>query len=260
MSAILVATDARGVTTVTLNWPELRNAFDDAMIVELDDILARLARDPAVRVLVLTGAGSAFCGGADINWMRRVAGYTKAQNEADAKKLARMLKRLDEFPRPVVARVNGAAYAGGVGLIACCDIAVAAVEAVFAVSEVRVGLNPATIAPYLDAAIGARNARRYSLTGETFSAGAARRMGLVHKVALAGVLDSAVEAIVDELLKGGPEAQARAKRLIASVRGKPVTQALMDQTAKAIAEARASAEGREGLAAFLEKRRPAFRR
>ena len=147
MSAVLVATDARGVATVTLNRPELRNAFDDALIAELDGIIVRLARDPAVRALVLTGAGAAFCGGADINWMRRVAGYTKAQNAADAGRLARMLKRLNDFPRPVVARVNGAAYAGGVGLVCCCDIAVAAAEAVFAVSEVRVGLTPATIAP-----------------------------------------------------------------------------------------------------------------
>jgi methylglutaconyl-CoA hydratase len=260
MSAVLVATDTRGVATVTLNRPELRNAFDDALIAELDGTFARLARDPALRALVLTGAGTAFCGGADINWMRRVAGYTKAQNAADAGKLARMFKRLNEFPRPTVARVNGAAYAGGVGLVCCCDIAVAALEAMFAVSEVRVGLIPATIAPYLDAAIGTRQARRYSLTGEAFPAAEALRIGLVHTVASPSGLDAAVEEILNELLKGGPASQGRAKRMIARVRGKAVTPALMEQTAKAIAEARASAEGREGLSAFLDKRKPGFRR
>ena len=259
MGAVLVSRDARGVATVTLNRPEQRNAFDDALIRELDRLLADLARDPAVRVVVLTGAGSAFSAGADIKWMRRVAGYSKRENRADAMGLARLLRRLDTLPKPTVARVNGAAYAGAIGLICACDVAVAASEATFAISEVRLGLLPATIAPYVTAAIGARQARRFNLTGEVFGADEALRIGLVHKIAPPAELDTAVGTVVDALLHGAPSAQAKAKRMIAVVAGKPVTPAMMARTADAIAEARATPEGREGLAAFLEKRKPRFR-
>ena len=259
MSAVLVSQDARGVATITLNRPERRNAFDDALIRELDRLFANLARDTAVRVVVLTGAGSVFSAGADINWMRRVAGYSKRENHADAMGLARMLRRLDTLPKPTVARVNGAAYAGAIGLICACDVAVAATEATFAISEVRLGLLPATIAPYVTATIGARQARRFNLTGEAFSADEALRIGLVHKVAPLAQLDAATDEIVAALLQGAPSAQAKAKCMIAAVAGKPITPSVTARTADAIAEARASPEGREGLAAFLEKRKPRFR-
>jgi len=260
MSALLLSADKRGVASVTLNRPQIRNAFDDALIGELTGAFRTLGTDDNVRALVLTGAGTAFSAGGDINWMKRMAGYDEAQNVADALGLAEMLRTLNELPKPVVARINGAAFAGGVGLIACCDIAVAAEEAVFAISEVRIGLVPATIAPYLVAAIGPRAARRYCLTGESFSAAEAMRLGLVHKIAPLAVLDKEVEKILSLLLDGGPLSQARAKRMIAEVAGRPVTQALMAHTSRTIAEARASVEGREGLAAFLEKRKPGFRR
>ncbi|MGA2087681.1 MAG: enoyl-CoA hydratase/isomerase family protein [Stellaceae bacterium] len=260
MSALLLSTDKRGVAFVTLNRPQIRNAFDDALIGELTGTFRTLGADDNVRALVLTGAGTAFSAGGDINWMKRMAGYDEAQNIADAMGLAEMLRTLNELPKPVVARVNGAAFAGGVGLVACCDIAVAAEEAVFAVSEVRIGLVPATIAPYLVAAIGPRAARRYCLTGESFLAAEAMRLGLVHKIAPLAALDEEVEKILSLLLDGGPLSQARAKRMIAEVAGRPVTQALMAHTSRTIAEARASDEGREGLAAFLEKRKPGFRR
>jgi len=259
MDAVLVSQDARGVATVTLNRPERRNAFDDALIRELDRRFAALARDRSVRVVVLTGAGSAFSAGADVNWMRRVAGYSKRENRADAMGLARMLRHLDTLPKPTVARVNGAAYAGAIGLICACDVAIAAADATFAISEVRLGLLPATIAPYVTATIGARQARLFNLTGEAFSADEALRISLVHKLAPLAQLDAATDEIVSALLQGAPGAQAKAKRMIATVAGKPITPSVMARTADAIAEARASPEGREGLAAFLEKRKPHFR-
>ena len=259
MSAVFLSQDARGVATVTLNRPERRNAFDDALIAELDRLFAELAHDPFARVVVLTGAGPTFSAGADINWMRRMAGYGKRENRADAMGLARMLHRLDTLPKPTVARINGAAYAGAIGLVCACDIAVAAADATFAISEVRLGLLPATIAPYVTGAIGARQARRFNLTGEAFSADEALRIGLVHKVVPLTHLDAAIGDVTAALLQGAPGAQAKAKRMIAAVAGKPLTPAVIARTADAIAKARASAEGREGLAAFLAKRKPNFR-
>jgi len=260
MSALLVDIDARGVARLTLNRPEIHNAFDDALIAELTAALDTLAADPATRVLVLTGAGASFSAGADLNWMRRMASYSPGENVADAMALATMLHRLDEFPKPTVARVNGSAFAGGVGLISCCDIAIASAEAVFAVSEVRFGLVPGTIGPYLVAAIGARQARRFFLTAERISAGEARRIGLVHETVPRTELDAAIENIVASLLEGGAQAQARSKRLVAEVAAQPVTEFLMRLTAEATAEARSSGEGREGVGAFLEKRKPGWRR
>ena len=257
--ALLISVDPRGVATVTLNRPERRNAFDDALIADLDAGFARLAADPAVRAVILTGAGSVFSAGADLTWMRRMASYSEDENRADALALAQMLDRLNSLPKPVVARVNGAAIAGGVGLVCCCDIAVAAAEASFAIAETRLGLIPATIGPYVVAAIGARAARRYCLTGESFDAATALRLGLVHEVVAAAALDAAVERIIAALLAGAPKAEARAKRLIGDVAGRPVTAEVMGFTAAAIAEARASEEGREGIAAFLEKRKPRWR-
>jgi methylglutaconyl-CoA hydratase len=256
---ILLATDPRGVATLTLNRPERRNAFDDALIAELTAAFARIAADRSVRALVLTGAGAAFSAGGDLNWMRRMAGFGLDANYADAMQLAKMLRALNELPQPTVARVNGAAFAGGVGLICCCDIAVAAASAQFSISEARLGLVPATIGPYVVAAIGVRAARRYCLTAEIFSAADALRIGLVHDCVPDAELDAAVARLVDALLAGGPKAQARAKRLIAEVADRPVDESVLDLTARSIAEARASEEGREGVSAFLEKRKPSWR-
>ncbi len=257
--SILVECDQRGVATLTLNRPAVRNAFDDALIAELDAALRRLERDASVRVVVLTGAGSSFSAGGDLSWMRRMAEYGDAENLADAMALAELLRRLNELAKPTVARVNGAAFAGGLGLVCCCDVAVAAAEAIFCVSEVRLGLVPATISPYVVAAIGARAARRYFLTAERFSAAEAQRIGRAHVVAPAAELDAAAEQVIGLLLEGGTRAQARSKRLVAEVQDRPLTPALLALTARAIADARASAEGREGLAAFFEKRQPAWK-
>jgi methylglutaconyl-CoA hydratase len=256
---IILKTDSRGIATLTLNRPERRNAFDEAIIGELADAFRRLGADAEVRALVLTGAGAAFSAGGDLNWMRRMAGQGEAENVADAMRLAAMLRALDTLAKPVVARINGAAFAGGVGLICCCDIAIAAADAVFSISEVRLGLVPSTIAPYVVAAIGARAARRYCQTGETFTAAEALRIGLVHEAVPATDLDAAVERVIAAILAGGPAAQGRAKLLIAEIDGEPVTDAVMALTARTIAAARACDEGREGVAAFLEKRKPAWR-
>jgi methylglutaconyl-CoA hydratase len=255
---ILIEIDGRGVARLTLNRPAVRNAFDDVLIADLTAALARLERDSEVRVLVLTGSGESFSAGGDLNWMRRMAGYSEAENLADAEALAELLRRLNEFEKPTLARVNGAAFAGGLGLVCCCDVAVAASEAAFSVSEVRLGLVPATISPYVVAAIGARASRRYFLTGERFSADEARRIGLVHEVVPRAALDGAVDGIVAALLAGGSAAQARSKRLIAEVQDRAVGESVMGLTARAIAEARASAEAREGLAAFFAKRKPGW--
>ena len=257
---ILVATDARGVATVTLNRPAIHNAFDDQLITDLTAVLRGLEADPAVRAVLLTGSGQSFSAGGDLTWMRRMADYSDAENFADALALAELLRTLNELAKPTVARVNGAAYAGGLGLVCCCDIAVAATEAVFCISEVRLGLVPATISPYVVAAIGARAARRYFLTAERFSAAEAQRLGLVHEVAPLAGLDAASDRVLGVLLDGGTGAQARSKRLIAEVGDRPVTPALMALTARAIADARASAEAREGLAAFFDKRKPGWKR
>jgi methylglutaconyl-CoA hydratase len=250
---------ARGVVTLTLDRPERRNAFDNRLIAALARTLATLAADPGVRALVLTGAGTAFSAGADLDWMRRAADYGKAENLADARALEAMLASLDAFPRPTVARVNGAAIGGGVGLVAACDIAVAAEGAVFAMSEVRLGLLPAVVAPFVGRAVGERACRRLFLTAERFDAAEARRLGLVHEVVAEAALDRAVAAVLGQLLEGGPEAQAATKALLRALRG-TTGDAVAERTTQAIAWARASAEGREGVRAFLEKRRPAWRR
>ena len=259
-STVLITKDARGVVTVTLNRPKVRNAIDDTVIRSLTDAFKALHADAGARIVVLTGSGSAFCAGADLDWMRRMATAGDAENFASAKTISAMLRSLNELAKPTIARVNGAAYAAAMGLIAACDIAVAVEEAMFSISEVRIGLVPSTISPYVIAAIGAKAARRYFLTGEAFSAAEAHRLGLLHQVVPGGGLDAAVENVIASLLAGGPQSQARAKRLIAGIAGRPVDDALEALTARSIADARASAEGREGIAAFLEKRRPAWRR
>lgn len=251
--------DPRGVATLTLNRPDKHNAFDDALIAELDDRLERIAADTGVRLVVLAAGGKSFSAGADLNWMRRVADYSEDDNFDDAMALANMLKRLDELGKPTIARVQGHAFGGGVGLVACCDIAVAATPAKFCLSEVRLGLMPSAISPFVVRAIGARAARRYFQTAERFDTAEACRIGLVHRAVAPDELDEAVEEIITNLLQGGPAAQAAAKEFIALNLRQPINKELLRDAAKRIANLRASDEGREGLSAFLEKRKPDWR-
>jgi methylglutaconyl-CoA hydratase len=252
------------VARLTLARPEVRNAFDDVLIVELsralESVAERFAGDPAAapRALVLTGEGSAFCAGADANWMRRSVTYTREQNEADARRMAGMLRLLDELPVPTIARVNGACLGGGMGLISCCDLVVSVDTADFGFTETRLGIAPAVISSFVLPKIGPTAARRYFLTAEIFKAEVARTMGLVHEIAPAEALDARVEAIVGTLLGNGPHAVAAAKRLIREnlALGRD---AAIENSVRAIAALRASEEGQEGLTAFLEKRRPAWK-
>ena len=247
-----------GVARVTLNRPELRNAFDDALIGKLSQAFAELGADPSVRVIVLAGNGPAFCAGADLNWMRRMAGYSYDENLADAKALAGMLAALDRLPKPTIARVHGPVFAGGTGLVAACDIAVGTPEAKFCLSEAKLGLSPATISPYVIRAMGERLARRYFLTAEVFDAVEAHRIGMLSLLVPAAELDRAIAELIKHLLAGGPESHAKIKALIRDVAGRHPDDALAAETAKRIAEIRGSAEGREGIAAFLEKRRASW--
>jgi methylglutaconyl-CoA hydratase len=255
--AVLVAID-QGRATVTLNRPELHNAFDDALIGELTATLEKLGQDAKVRVIVLAGAGKSFSAGGDLNWMKRMAGYSFEENLADAKALAGLMRTLDMLPKPTIARIQGAAYGGGVGLVAACDMAVASEHASFCLSEVKLGLIPAAISPYVAKAMGARSARRYWLTAERFGAAEALRLGLLHSVVKAEDLDAGVDALVAALIANGPEAIASCKDLIAAVAGRPVSEDLIADTARRIAERRSSPEGREGVGAFLEKRKPSW--
>ena len=260
MDGLTLQTDARGVATLTLNRPEKHNAFDDRMITDLLQALDNIGKDKSVRVLVLRAAGKSFCAGADLDWMRRMADYDFAQNLADARRLAQLMYRLNRLHKPVIARVQGASYGGGVGLIACCDIAIASDNAIFSLSEVRLGLIPSVISPYLIAAIGSRAARRYFLSGERFDAARALQLSLVHEVVEPESLDARLEQCIDALLNSGPIAQAAAKDLIAQVQGRAIDESLIEETARRIAEVRASDEAREGLTAFLEKRKPDWNR
>jgi methylglutaconyl-CoA hydratase len=256
--ALLSERCADGSAWITLNRPDVHNAFDDRLIAELTAALAALAGDESVRVVVLTGSGRSFSAGADLNWMRRTSTYGEADNLADAKALAKLMAVLHELPKPTVARINGAALGGGAGLVACCDIAVASADARLGMTEVRLGLIPAVIGPYIVAAIGVRHARRLMLTGERITAHEAARLGLVHEVVAADQLDGAVAVLLEQLLKGGPQALAAAKRLAQDLAGRPITAELTDDTAKRIAALRAMPEAREGVAAFLAKRPPGW--
>jgi methylglutaconyl-CoA hydratase len=247
-----------GIAVVTLNRPEVHNAFNETLIAELTAALRGLGDDPIVRAVVLIGAGASFCAGADLNWMKKMAGFSRAQNLADAKALAALLTTLNQLPKPTIARVHGAAYGGGVGLIACCDIAIGTQDAVFALSEARIGLVPATISPYVVEAIGARAARRLFLTAERFTAAEAFRLGLLHDLALPAELDTLINDVLGLLLKAGPAAQAECKSLLRAVANRPIDAALIADTAERIAKVRASAEGNEGVAAFLAKRDAAW--
>jgi len=245
------------VATLRLNRPELHNAFDAGLIASLTTTLEALGADPAVRVVVLAGEGPSFSAGADLQWMRAMANASQEENRQDALALARLMRTLDELPKPTIARVHGAAFGGGVGLVACCDIAIAAEGARFGLTESRLGLLPAVISPYVIAAIGPRQARRWFASGEHFDAATAQRIGLVHQVVAADALDAAVQAQLALLGKAGPVATASAKALVRDVLALGADRDALDgANAGLIAALRASDEGREGLSAFLEKRAP----
>ena len=245
-----------GIARVTLDRPDVRNAFDDALIKLLHEAFVSLGEDRAIRVVILAGNGPAFCAGADLNWMKRMARYGYDENLADARALAQMLAALDRLPKPTIARVHGPVFAGGTGLVAACDIAVGTPEAKFCLSEAKLGLSPATISPYVIRAMGEHNARRYFLTAEVFDAAEAFRIGMLS--ILTDKLDEEIDALVKHLLAGGPEAHAKIKDLIRAVAGRPADDALAAETAKRIAEIRVSPEGKEGIASFLEKRKAAW--
>jgi len=258
--AILVSIDPRGAATLTLNRPEVHNAFDDLLIRGFTRKLAELDADNSVRVVVLAARGKSFSAGADLNWMRRMSEYSETENREDARRLAALMQTLYRLRKPTVARIQGAAFGGGVGLIACCDVAVAAAGATFSLSEIKLGLVPAVISPYVVRAMGERHARRYMLTAERFDAAEALRTGLIHEVVDAGALVARVDALVTQLLGNGPHAMAAVKSLIERVSGGAIDEAMVEETAIRIASVRASAEGRQGVAAFLEKRPPAWRK
>ena len=255
---MLEVTRQRGVARVTLNRPELRNAFDDSLIQKLHQTFDELSRDQDIRVMVLAGNGPAFCAGADLNWMKRMAGYSYDENLADAKALADMLAALDRLPKPTIARVHGPVFAGGTGLVAACDIAVGTPEAKMCLSEAKLGLSPATISPYVMRAMGERMARRYFLTAEVFDAAEAYRLGMLSWLVEKEDLDKAIDSLLEHLLSGGPESHAKIKALIRDVAGRRPDDALAAETAKRIAEIRGSPEGKEGIAAFLEKRKASW--
>jgi methylglutaconyl-CoA hydratase len=246
------------VATVTLNRPDIHNAFDEMLIARLTAAFVSLDDDPDVRVVVVAGAGKSFCAGADLNWMKRMASFSAADNLADANTLASMLRALHALSKPTIARVSGAAYGGGVGLVAACDIAVGVPEATFALSEAKLGLIPATIGPYVIEAIGARQARRYFLTAERFNATEALRIGLLHEVVAMPQIDARIEALIAALKTAGPAAQLECKALIRGVAHRPIDEDVIAGTAEHIAAVRASPEGKEGVAAFLAKRAPAW--
>jgi methylglutaconyl-CoA hydratase len=258
MSDMLLQHTDHAVHTITLNRPEIRNAFNDVLIGEIRDAFEAVSRRTDVRCVVLAAHGPAFCAGGDLNWMRRMADYTREQNLADAGGLAAMLRAIDQCPHPTVARVQGDVFAGGLGLVSACDMAVCVDSATFCLSEVKIGLIPATISPYVIRAIGTRASQRYFLTAERFSAAEAHRIGLVHESVPAEQLDATVQALVQALCANSPMAVKDAKRLVDTVAGRDINDALIATTVAGIADSRASADGKEGVQAFLDKRKPAW--
>jgi len=258
MAETILLERSGAVATLKLNRPQVHNAFDDTLIAELTAALESLAADAGVRALVLTGSGATFSAGADLNWMRGMARAGEQENRDDALRLAELLRALQFFPKPTLARVNGSAYGGGVGLVACCDIAIGVEGAKFALSEVNLGLVPATIAPYVLQAIGPRQARRLFVSAEIFDAAEATRIGLLHQCVPAGQLDEAVDRQLHFLAKGGPVAQHEAKQLALRSAGMTMESAARVDTENAglIARLRVSPEGQQGLSAFLDKRPP----
>ena len=253
---LITSIDQRGIARLTMNRPDLRNAFNQDVINQICEAMGRLSTDENVRIIVLTGAGKAFSAGADLNMMRAVADYSPAENKDDARRLAHMLASIYHSPKPTIARVNGPAMGGGLGLIAACDIAIGADTSFFALSEVRVGLIPAVISPFVIQAIGTRQARRYFLSGERFDAATAEQMGLLHKTASPEMLDATIDEMIDNLLVCAPGAIGECKDLIQAVSARAIDEHVMRDTAERIARLRASKEGKEGVSAFLEKRKP----
>ena len=247
-----------GVATIWMNRPDVHNAFNEALIAELTAACTALDTDESVRVVVLAGRGKSFSAGADLNWMRRAADASVEENLQDARKLAGMLRTLAEMGKPTIARVHGAALGGGMGLASACDICLAGTGAVFATSEVKFGIIPSAISPYVLRAIGARQATRYFQSAERISAARALELGLAHEVAAPDALDTKLAEIVTALLQGGPKSQAASKDLIRAVADRPIDDALVEDTARRIATLRATPEAREGLAAFLDKRPAAW--
>ena len=251
--------EQRGATRwIWLNRPEFRNAFNDMLVAEISAAFADVEASPETRIVVVAARGPAFCAGADLNWMRSMASFSHADNHADALQVARMFEAVHASSKPVIGRVQGDAFGGGVGLAAACDIVIAVESASFVLSEVKLGLVAATISPHLVRAMGARQAARYMLTAEKFDAASARALGLVHEVVAADALDAEVERVVRHLLAASPDALASTKRLLADVVETPLDDVLLAATAKCIADARVSEQGREGIAAFLEKRAPSW--
>jgi methylglutaconyl-CoA hydratase len=255
---MLLLTIDNHIATLTLNRPEIHNAFDDVLIKELTEQLQQLDKNPQVRVVLLTANGKSFSAGADINWMKRMAQYSEQENVQDALVLARLMQTLNNLRKPTMALVQGAVYGGGVGLVACCDIALAAPAASFCLSEVKLGLIPAAIGPYVIAAIGERAARRYFLTAERFDAQQAHRLGLVHEIVAENVLVTRGKELALQLLTNSPQALVTAKKFIADIAHKSIDEKITQFSAKTIAQLRASSEGQEGLSAFLEKRKPTW--
>lgn len=255
MSNLTVKVEAHRAT-VTLTRAEMRNAFNDEVIAELTRVFTELGQRDDVRAIVLAAEGPAFCAGADLNWMRRMADYSREENVVDAGKLAEMLRVIYTCPKPTVARVQGDVYAGGMGLVACCDMAVSVDTAGYCLSEVKLGLIPATIGPYVARAMGARAAHRYFLTAERFSAAEAHRIGFVHEVVSAEQLDAKIDEMVKALTSAGPAAVRACKQLVQDVAEQTIDAALIDRTVQGIADIRASAEGKEGVQSFLQKRKP----
>ncbi len=254
----LTLSETGGVATLTLNRPEVRNAFNEGLIAELTEAFTSLGARPELRAIVLAAAGKAYCAGVALNWMQAMAGYSWDENHADATRLADMLWAIYSCPVPVIARVQGDVYAGGVGLVACADIVVAVDTAGFCLSEAKLGLLPATIGPYVARALGEQASRRYFVTAERFGAAEAQRLGLVHEVVAADALDAKVDELTAAITANGPAAVRACKRLVKDVAGREITPALRDDTARRIADIRASAEGREGVQSFLAKRKPSW--
>ena len=257
-TTVVTQVDERGVATITMNNPDKHNAFDDQIIAELSDAFQQVADDKNVRVVILASEGKSFSAGADLNWMKRMASYTREENFRDSQALAEMLRRLNFLPKPTIARVQGAAFGGAVGLVSCCDMAVGSERASFCLSEVKIGLIPATISPYVVAAMGQRAARRYFTTAERFNADAALQLGLLSQLVSADELDATIDSLVEQLLANGPAAIEAAKQLVFDVADKEINAALIEDTCQRIADIRVSPEGQEGLGAFLEKRQPAW--
>lgn len=256
MSNLLTKIDDNGIATLSLNKPEKHNCFDDTLILEITEAVNALAKNENVRVLILAGEGKSFSAGGDLSWMQRMANYTHEENEKDASQLAEMLRVLNEFPKPTIARVQGAAFGGAVGLVSCCDMAIGTERASFSLSEVKIGLIPATISPYVIQAIGVRASRRYFQTGERFNAERALQLGLLNEVVTDEELDSTINDLVDILLANSPQALSQAKSLLLDYANREITPDLIKNSCTRIADIRVSAEGQEGLKAFLEKRSP----